>query len=146
MNGVCKGKSADETIKEATVGMSETVAAPIASPEDMLLDDARVDIYCATTLARIQDTTAFRHAAVLYRRTRECRAGFRAKIPKVVEQAHAEGRTPYSWSLRRFMFMSHPDAWYTCAECRGMNKDYPNCPRCKRVGFELNIEWPRRTR
>jgi hypothetical protein len=140
------GVSADGAIAEATKDSPEMEQLVASRTEETIPDQEWVESYCKSKRERFQDPKMFDRDAILYRRTREQRAVFKAKAGKEILAAHDSRPTMLTRALAKILFLAHPRDWYVCSKCYGLNIEEPECDKCNGTGFEINIEWPHRTK
>jgi ParB-like nuclease domain len=141
---VIMNNKVDDAITLAMSDDDAVMAALEHKKETSLNDNDWVKTYCANLYQRLENPEPFRRAAILYRHTLDLRAACAVKLRKIVEKEHQDYENQYSWSLRGFCWISHPDKWVVCWKCAGRKKQDPSCSGCKGEGFHLKYDWPKR--
>jgi hypothetical protein len=135
-----------QDIDLSTTTKAEKVERAKAREEKVpeLTDDEWFDQQCGAKSARLGDPTKFKQAALLFRRTADARAKFRASIKESLSEAEAHGDFDNSlWASLHFVFsLSHPRDWPICSACKGSGKDARGraCAKCRGNCIELQTE------
>jgi hypothetical protein len=134
----------DEAIERAGSDDPTTQQAIEYRKEQAMPDDQWVKIYCEGTRKRIQEPSTFDGDAILYRHTLPVRTELRRKHRQEIAKAHQRQNTPFTRLYMAAIYVSHPNNWFICNRCLGVNGEDPNCQECGGCGYRLKIEYPER--
>jgi hypothetical protein len=95
---------------------------------------------CGHFLKQLRDTAALYRAVALYRKTQRYLVGMKQDLGEEVLAAKAQGFDPFSTTLGRLLWASHPATWTLCKDCSGAN---PACLACRGAGFHMGADYPR---
>jgi hypothetical protein len=157
VNLIASGMEPADAIKEVLKDKAPTAAAgsrqearqaakAAAKDKAPAMDDETwFATYCGEKAALLADPAKYKADALLFRKVVDERAGFRARVKKLVK-ATRDGKVfgAFTNNLHRLLGISHPKDWFLCGSCGGKGTDPAGngqkCPKCYGSCYEVKTE------
>ncbi len=136
---VCEGAGVEEAIAQVVPGEPGRRVAPVRE-DRQLSDEEWLLAECGTKLRQFQDPTAFRHDAIMWRRSKSERVALRAKALKLSHHTNEDKPSLVVALIIRLSSLAHPCDWSLCGTCLGLNTDYAACATCGGYGYTMKVE------
>lgn len=104
-----------------------------------MTDDEWLETFCGEVLARLKYTVAFKHDAIIYRKTRDKIHALKTGTKVALAQSKAKVVGPFFLLFARFLNTDHPSRWKPCGPCQGTGQsgDKSKCGFCNGHAFSI---------